>query len=230
MINGCPDAPVGNLLIDRDGICYPIAGGASNCAGKGNQMSFSRGVGVANSGNTWGFQIECANDGVGGAWSQAIVDALFRASNALNQHVGNQPTDITSHALGDGSGYTDRKIDPARSTSVQGPWQPRSTNSSGTWSLPDMRAECAARAGTGPGPGPGPTPPNGDDDVAEKICVRDVEGFPWITDFASYAHPITEDQAGRGRDMRGWSVDPSSTGPWPIDQQDTDLMHRLSGS
>lgn len=113
MINGCPDAPVGNLLIDRDGICYPIAGGASNCAGKGDSMTFSRGTGNADNGNTWGFQIEVANNGVGGEWSAATVDSLIRASNALNGAVGNLVTDITGHAH-----YTTRKIDPATAAAV----------------------------------------------------------------------------------------------------------------
>ncbi|MET0415646.1 MAG: hypothetical protein ABW022_06460, partial [Actinoplanes sp.] len=35
MIDGSDDAPVGNMLIDREGVCWPIAAGASNCAGKG---------------------------------------------------------------------------------------------------------------------------------------------------------------------------------------------------
>jgi hypothetical protein len=73
-----------------------------------------------------------------------------------------------------------------------------------------------------------PLPPTSGDDDVEKICVRDVDGQPWVTDFASYATAITEDQAARGRDARGWSVDPKTTGPWPVDAQDTDLLHRLA--
>lgn len=157
-INGCPDKPVGNLLLDRDGIFWPIAGGASNCAGKGNQMQFSRGVGSANNGNVWGFQIECANNGVGEAWSEAMINAFFMGSNALNAFVGNQPSDITSHALGKGNGYTNRKIDPATAGAVQGPWVPRSTNANQTWDLDDMRSECVRRASGAP-PTPTPTPP-----------------------------------------------------------------------
>src|SRR5689334_13841847 len=73
MINVNDDAPVGNLLLDRDGIYWPIAGGASNCAGKGRAMTFSRGTGASDSGNTWAFQIECQNDGRGQAWPEAQV-------------------------------------------------------------------------------------------------------------------------------------------------------------
>jgi peptidoglycan hydrolase-like protein with peptidoglycan-binding domain len=165
MINGSPDEPVGNMLIDRDGACWPIAAGASNCAGKGGPMNFSRGSVPKDSGNTTGWQIEVANNGTGEPWPEAQINAFFAASNALNAHFGNQPTDITSHALGAGDGYTDRKIDPARAEAVQGPWQPRSVNGSGTWSLADMRDECSRRAGNpvpppNPDPGPGPPLPN----------------------------------------------------------------------
>lgn len=148
-VRGNPDNPVGNMTLGRNGDLWPIAAGASNCSGKGGPMTFSRGVCAKDSGNTALVNVEVNNDGVGGAWSVQCVDAYFKLSNAVNQYLGNQPDDITSHALGDGSGYTDRKIDPARAESVQGPWRPRSVNSSGTWSLPDMRNECLRRsAGT----------------------------------------------------------------------------------
>src|SRR5205085_11455876 len=108
------------------------------------------------SGKARGWQIEVANDGVGGAWPSVQIDAFFAASNAMNERFGNIPGDVISHALGAGDGYTNRKIDPATASAVQGMWQPRSTNSSGTWSLADIRAECARRAGTSPGPIPQP--------------------------------------------------------------------------
>lgn len=163
--HSCPDNPVGNMLLDRNGVFWPVAGGASNCAGKGGPWSFSRGTVAKDSGNTGGVQIECANNGTGEAYPQAQIDAYFRGSNAINAFLGNQPTDIVSHRRW----APDRKIDPARNNVVQGPWQPRSETSSGTWNLDDMKAECAKRAGTSPGPGPGPLPPGGDDDMAVVI-------------------------------------------------------------
>lgn len=220
MIDGCDDAPVGNLLLDRDGCYWPVAAGASNCAGKGGPATFSRGTVPLDSGNTRGFQIECASNGVGGAWPQVQIDALFAGSNALNAMVGNRPDDIISHH----HWAPDRKIDPATADAVQGPWRPRSINSSGTWNLDDMRSECNRRAGSSPGPTP--TPPSGGDDDVEKICVRTTDGFPWVTDFASYATGITEDQAARGRDQRGYQV-AADGGPIQLDEQDSDLMHRL---
>lgn len=141
MIVGCSDAPVGNLLIDRDGCAWPIAAGASNCAGKGGPASFSRGTIPTDQGNTRGWQIEVANNGVGEAWPSKQVDSFFAVSNALNAHVGNQPSDVITH----NAWAPTRKIDPATAAAVQGAWRPRSVTSSGTWSLPDIATECVNR-------------------------------------------------------------------------------------
>lgn len=159
MINGCPDAPVGNMLLDRTGTFWPVAGGASNCAGKGGPHTFSRGTAPLDQGNTTGFQIEAANSGLGEAWPQAQVDAYYRGSNALNAFVGNQPTDVISHQVW----APTRKIDPATAAAVQGPWKPRSCTSSGTWNLDDIKAECARRAAS---------PDQGDDEVTDEDIER----------------------------------------------------------
>lgn len=156
MINGSPDEPVGNVLLDRDGIFHPIAAGAANTSGKGGPNGFSRGTVPKDSGNTRLFSIEIANNGVGETYTQAQIDAAFRGSNALNAHFGNQPDDVVTHSLGAGDGYTDRKIDPA-TTNVQGPWQPNAVNSSGTWGQAGLRNECLRRVGTLPPPTPVPT-------------------------------------------------------------------------
>jgi N-acetylmuramoyl-L-alanine amidase len=156
-VRGNPDNPVGNMTLGRDGSVWPIAGGASNCAGKGGPMNFSRGQCPKDQGNTYLVNIEVNNNGVGEPWSEQLIDAYFRLSNAINAYLGNQPTDITSHALGTGDGYTNRKVDPATNDAVQGLWVPRSANSSKTWVLADMRSECANRAAGG---GPTPVPPD----------------------------------------------------------------------
>jgi hypothetical protein len=155
MIDGCPDAPVGNLLLDRTGTFWPIAAGAANTAGKGGPLTLSRGTVKTDSANSTTFAIEAANAGTGvEPWPTVQIDAYFAGSNALNELFGNLPTDVFSHALGDGDcpGWTDRKIDPATADTVEGPWQPRSVTSSGTWALEDIRAECSRRAGTPPPP------------------------------------------------------------------------------
>jgi len=186
MIDGSDDAPIGNLLLDRDGVFWPIAAGASNCAGKGGPSTFSRGQIPLDSGNTRGFQIEAANNGVGEAWSEAQINAYFAASNALNALVGNQPDDVISH-----QGWTDRKIDPATAGAVRGPWRPDSATSSGTWDLDDIRAECRARASwQPPPPEPGPTPPPepgqpgppiGEDEQSMVVAL-DQNGTAWVGD------------------------------------------------
>lgn len=171
MVDGSPDAPVGNLLIDRDGICWPIAAGASNCAGKGGPASFTRGTIPADCGNTRGWQLEVANDGLGEPWPSAQMDSYFRASNALNAHAGNRPDDIIGHAH-----YApERKIDPATAAAVQGPWRPHPINGAGTWSLEDMRAEALRRAGT-----PTPTP---EDDMPAPILLAASDGPDTATVF-----------------------------------------------
>ncbi len=138
MINGSPDRPVGNVLLDRTGVFWPVAAGAANTSGKGGPNPFSRGVCPKDSGNTRLWSIEIANNGVGESYPQEQIDAAFQGSNALNAHFGNFPTDVITHALGAGDGYTDRKIDPATAAGVRGPWQPSSVNTSGTWSLMDL--------------------------------------------------------------------------------------------
>ena len=173
MIDGSDDAPIGNVLLDRDGVYWPIAAGASNCAGKGGPSTFSRGTIPLDSGNTRGFQIEAANNGVGERWPQSQMDAYFAGANALNAHFGNLPTDIISHA-----GYTSRKIDPATASAVEGPWQPSSVNSSGTWSLDDIRDECARRASTATPPDPTPPPDDDEDYDMAFIIINQDTGQP----------------------------------------------------
>lgn len=163
---GNPNRPTANIYIARDGAVWVMAAGATNTNGQGNSMSFSRGTVPANKMNEWAVGMEIGNDGVGGLYSQAQIDAAFKASNAINAYLGNKPTDVCTHQH-----YAPtRKIDPARAQSVQGPWQPRAINGSGTWNLDDLRAECQRRAVPAPTP---PTPfPKGDDMIA-GIWQRD---------------------------------------------------------
>jgi len=165
MIHGSDDAPIGNMLLANDGVVWPIAAGASNCAGKGGPVVFSRGTVALDSGNSMTWNIEAANSGVGEVWSVAQIDAYFAAINALNQHFGNQPTDLETHQ----SYAPDRKIDPATAAAVQGTWRPASITSSGTWSLADFREECERRWPiTIP-----PQPPTGGDKVSTKFTILD---------------------------------------------------------
>jgi hypothetical protein len=165
-VRGNPDNPVGNGTLGRNGDFWPIAGGASNCSGKGGPWAFSRGTCGQDAGNTTLVNFEVNNNGVGEPWSTQLIDNYFKLSNAINAFLGNQATDIVGHHH-----YTpSRKIDPATASGVQGPWKPRSCSSSGTWNLDDMKNECARRAGAAPAPGPGPGPtPDQEDDVKALV-------------------------------------------------------------
>jgi hypothetical protein len=201
MTDGSDDAPIGNILIARDGAVWMIAAGAANTAGKGGPLELSRGTVPLDSGNSTTWALEVANNGVGEVWPDVQVDAYFAVSNELNRRFGNAPTDVFTHALGDGDGWTDRKIDPATAAAVDGAWHPSSASSSGTWRLSDIRAECARRAGTLPPPQPGPTPPPTPgppgppirEDELSMIVALDGNGTAWIGDGMDRYAPTEDD-------------------------------------
>jgi hypothetical protein len=189
MINGSSDAPIGNLLLDRNGVYWPVAAGAANTAGKGGPLTLSRGTIPLDSANTRSVAIEAANSGTGQAWPAVQIDAYFAGSNAINAQLGNLPTDIFSHALGAGDGWTSRKIDPAVATGVQGDWRPKGVNSSGTWSLADMRGEALLRTQLGPAPGPDPEPnPEGKLDMGMYVLDSFSMGSAMLTVRADGSH------------------------------------------
>lgn len=151
MFKTAQDRPIGNMLLARDGSAWIGAAGAANTAGKGGPLTLSRGTVKQDGANAVTWAIEAANNGVGESWPQVQIDAYFAISNEINRRFGNTPTDIFNH-------YTwtpGRKIDPATAGAVQGAWQPRSLNSSGTWHQDDVNAEATRRASS-----PTPTPPD----------------------------------------------------------------------
>jgi N-acetylmuramoyl-L-alanine amidase len=163
-VRGNPDAPVGNLTLDRDGSVWPVAAGASNCSGKGGPWQMSRGVVPLDKGNTTLVNVETCNDGVGEPWPTAMVDGYMTLTLALNAWCGNAADDVTTH-----NAYAPtRKIDPATAGAVEGPWRPASSTSSGTWELADIAAELVARAK--PAPIPAPTPTEEDDVVIYALA------------------------------------------------------------
>jgi hypothetical protein len=176
MIHGSDDAPIGNLLLDRGGVVWPIAAGAANTQGKGGPATFSRGVCPVDNGNSRLWGMEVANNGLGEPWPLAQIDAYFKASNALNELFGNQPNDVITHQVW----APDRKIDPATTAAVQGPWHPAAVTSSGTWSLDDIRFECARRwNGLPPVPKPQPPLPDPEEDLdVAFIIVNTQTGQP----------------------------------------------------
>lgn len=159
MIHNSPDAPIGNMLLDRSGVVWPIAAGAANTQGKGGPTSFSRGTCPLDQGNTHLWGVEAANGGTGEAWPQIQIDAYFLVNRVLAEMFGNQVDDLVTH-----QGYApSRKIDPATNTAVQGPWAPHSVTSSGTWDYRDIRSEAVRRAGWTPPKPPQPQPESDED-------------------------------------------------------------------
>jgi N-acetylmuramoyl-L-alanine amidase len=165
IVTGSPDAPLANLYLSRDPTVYVCAAGATNTNGKGGPLPVSRGTVPADSMNTYAIGIEAQNDGTGQPWPQQQIDAYFTLSDALTDGYGLAADDVASHNVW----APDRKIDPATANAVQGPWQPGSINSSGTWSVGDLRGECRRRSSTTPPPTP--TPP-GDDMRAGPYLIQ----------------------------------------------------------
>jgi hypothetical protein len=146
-----PDAPLTNLVIGREGIVYVCAAGPTNTNGKGGPLTFSRGTVPVDSMNSYAVGIEISNNGVGMPYPTVQIDACFAASNAIAAAYGLEPDDVAEHV----DWAPGRKIDPATATAVQGGWQPEPVNSSLSWWVADLRAECRRRAT----PTPTPIPP-----------------------------------------------------------------------
>jgi hypothetical protein len=210
MCFGHQDAPCGNLYIARGGDIYVMAAGAANTNGSGHDPC---GIVPDDGMNSRSIAIEAGNDGVGEPWPTAQQDSYATLVARLCETYGIGVDRVHAHH----EWAPDRKIDPA------GPsWWSHGLSETASWNMDSFRGDVTVRLGATPGP----IPPTTGDDMAEKILVRTTDGMPWVTDFASYATQITEDQAARGRDMRGYSVGPDG-GPWPLDEQDSDLMVRL---
>lgn len=165
--------PIANILLARDGTAWVLAAGATNTNGKGDACSFSKGTVPADSMNTYAIGMEIQNNGVGQAYSQQQIDAAFKVSLALCAAYGLQPDDVQQHV----NYAPGRKIDPATAAAVEGPWQPRSMNSSGSWSIDDLRAECRRRAGSIP---PQPIPDEEDEYDVAFIIVNQDTGQPAV--------------------------------------------------
>lgn len=162
---GSENAPVCNLLVDREGVVWVLAAGATNTNGKGEARPFSRGTVPADSMNTYAVGMEICSDGVGGAYPPAQIEACFGASLAVTAWLGLEPDDADEHS----TYAVGRKIDPATADAVGGSWSPSSSNSSGSWSVDDLRAELRRRSSSTPQPAPDPEE---DEDMAFIILNR----------------------------------------------------------
>lgn len=153
---GCPDAPVCNLVLGRDGSLIVCAAGATNTNGKGGPLELSRGTVPLDAMNTHAISIEAVNTGTGETWPAEQIDAYFAATVAMTAAYGLAPDDLATHEGWVRPSCPGRKIDPATAAAVAGPWRPASCTSSGTWDMGDIRAEAYRRST------PPPRPPEDD--------------------------------------------------------------------
>jgi len=119
---GDEDAPLSNLCLDRDGVWWVLAAGATNTNGKGGPLG---GV-PQDSMNTHAIGIE-ANGGYGYEWPAVQTDSYLRGVRVLQQVYG--CTNVFAHF----EWAPDRKVDPAGPS----PWSP--DNSS--WDMDRFRAD-----------------------------------------------------------------------------------------
>ena len=152
MWKNCPDGPVGNFYLGRDGVIWVGAAGAANTQGKGGPLNCSGGTVPLDAGNKFMIAVEAANNGVGEPWPDVQTDTYVRMTRQLNAHY-HLDTDRDTHSH---YSYTlpscpGRKIDPA------GPSPFGSINPSGTWNVEMFRAAVTS------GYLPDPVPTSGDD-------------------------------------------------------------------
>jgi hypothetical protein len=172
--------PTANVLIARDGVVWVMAAGATNTNGKGRSLSFSRGTVPKDSMNSYAFGMEIANAGTGQVYPKAQIDAAFIVSNTMNAHLGNVPSDVSTHYH-----YApDRKIDPAMGDECVEGWHPRECTNAGTWDNDYLQDECDRRAGIAvPAPippTPTPTPPAQEDFMAALPTIKKGDQGPYV--------------------------------------------------
>ena len=123
---GDEDAPLSNLCLDRDGVWWILAAGATNTNGKGGPI----GSVPKDSMNTHAIGVE-ANGGYGSAWPAAQTVSYEMGVAALCDRYG--ITEVYGHA----EWAPDRKVDPAGPS----PW----AQGNNTWDMDAFRrsvAEC----------------------------------------------------------------------------------------
>jgi hypothetical protein len=188
MCYNSPSRPIANLMVPDDGTIWVLAAGCTNTNGKGQRMTFSRGVVPQDAANTRVVGVEICNDGVGELYSQHQIDVAFAASNAINGYVTNQARDVATHH----SYARERKIDPATAKAVQGGWQPRSVSTAGSWNLDDLRDECDRRSVVLP---PIPPPPSGEEEFMLSIwgySGADTNGALYAVSSAGHKYWLTD--------------------------------------
>jgi N-acetylmuramoyl-L-alanine amidase len=126
---GDEDAPLSNLYIDRSGLVWVLAAGATNTNGSG-QDTWGGGV-PENSMNSYAIGIEAGNNGVGESWPTVQQDAYVKMVRALMAHYNIPINHVRSHF----EWAPDRKTDPAG--------QSRFASGSAKWNMNAFRNECS---------------------------------------------------------------------------------------
>jgi len=178
------DAPLANLCLDRDGVWWVLAGGATNTNGKGAD---TWGGGVPNdSMNSYAIGCE-ANGGYGSAWPDVQCEAYVVGSQALCAAYRIPNNNVRGHF----EWAPTRKVDPA------GP--SRWSTSSASWDMGRFRADVAATGGSTEG---GDDMPLSDDDIARIWNYPVDDGKPakwWVEQtqriVRNYLGGVKEDQA-----------------------------------
>lgn len=127
------DRPVGNLALDRNGVWWVGAAGASNTQGKGGPMQMSRGLMPLDRANQHTIAVEAANNGVGEVWPQHQLDAYVRGTAAIIHGLANDGAwDTASRS------WRPIALDPRRDVVAHFEWAPgRKIDPAGPpWALP----------------------------------------------------------------------------------------------
>ena len=180
------DAPLSNLCLDRDGIWWILATGATNTNGAGGPLA---GV-PEDSMNSHAIGVE-ANGGYGDAWPAVQTNSYVAGVAALCQAYG--IGEVFAHF----EWAPSRKIDPAGPS----PW----ATGGASWNMDRFRADVDAGAsspapepGPEPGPEPAPKPPapnEGDDWMADLPTIAKgssgvyVERMQHLLAAAGYMNP-----------------------------------------
>ena len=155
---GSQDAPLANLYLDRAGVVFVIAAGATNTNGKGHD---SWGGGVPDDAmNTHAIGIEAANAGTGELWPSVQQDAYVTLVRALCSAYGIANDHVRAHF----EWAPARKIDQAGAS--------RWASGAASWDMPAFRTSCRET----------PTPPilEGDDEMI-LIRVESSNGYAVFT-------------------------------------------------
>jgi len=160
MCYGSENKPVANLYLDRYGVVYVMAAGATNTNGKGGPIDNV----PVDSMNSYAIGIEAGNDGIGEPWPHQQQAAYVLLVNALRFAYGIPTGHVRSHW----EYAPDRKVDPAGPSQ----WSKPSGGGSGNmWNMDAFRASVAGDTSGG-----GPVPPHKERKMDVAVAIQAADG------------------------------------------------------